>query len=94
MQTELDSYLADLLKNRLNETVKFGKTFTVSTVANYLQGMFGEMLYLDSLLSIIQQYSICDVDIVNPQGNAGIKTGWSFALFGEPGTGKSFSTRI
>jgi len=93
MQTDLDIYLADLLKNRLNETLKFGETFTASTVANYLQGMFGEMLYLDSLLSIIQQYSICDVDIVNPQGKAGLKTGWSFALFGEPGTGKSFSTR-
>ena len=93
MQTELDTYLADLLKNRLNETIKFGKTFTASTVADYLQRMFGEMLYLDSFLSIIQQYSICDVDIVNPQGKAGLKTGWSFALFGEPGTGKSFSTR-
>jgi hypothetical protein len=93
MQTELDTYLSDLLKNRLNETVKFGKTFSASTVADYLQRMFGEMLYLDSFLSIIQQYSICDVEIVNPQGKSGLKTGWSFALFGEPGTGKSFSTR-
>jgi hypothetical protein len=55
--------------------------------------MFGEMLYFDSFLSIIQQYSLCDVEIVNPQGKTGLKTGWSFALFGEPGTGKSFSTR-
>ena len=51
------------------------------------------MLYFDSFLSIIQQYSLADVDIVNPQGKTGIKTGWSLALFGEPGTGKSFSTR-
>jgi hypothetical protein len=51
------------------------------------------MLYFDSFLSIIQQYSLTDVEIVNPLGKTGIKTGWSFALFGEPGTGKSFSTR-
>ena len=93
MQNELDRYISDLLKNRLNETIKFGKTFSASAVADYLQRMFGEMLYFDSFLSIIQQYSLCDVDIVNPQGKTGMKTGWSFALFGEPGTGKSFSTR-
>jgi hypothetical protein len=51
------------------------------------------LLYFDSFLSLIQQYGIADVEIVNPQGKTGIKTGWSFALFGEPGTGKSFSTR-
>ena len=93
MQNELDKYISDLLKNSLNETIKFGKTFSASAVADYLQSMFGEMLYFDSFLSIIQQYSLCDVDIVNPQGKTGMKTGWSFALFGEPGTGKSFSTR-
>jgi hypothetical protein len=93
MQTELDTYLADLLKNRLQQTIKFGKTFSASTLADYLQGLFGEMLYADSYLSIIQQYSLCDVEVVNDAGKAGIKTGWSYALFGEPGTGKSFSTR-
>ncbi len=93
MQNDLDSYLSDLLKNRLNETIKFGKTFSAKFVADYLQRMFGEMLYFDSFLSIIQQYSLCDVDVVNPLGKTGLKTGWSFALFGEPGTGKSFSTR-
>jgi hypothetical protein len=93
MQNELDRYISDLLKNRLNETIKFGKTFSASAVADYLQSMFGEMLYFDSFLSVIQQYSLCDTDIVNPQGKTGMKTGWSFALFGEPGTGKSFSTR-
>jgi hypothetical protein len=55
--------------------------------------MFGDMLYFDSFLSIIQQYGLCDVEIVNPQGKTGLRTGWSYALFGEPGTGKSFSTR-
>jgi hypothetical protein len=93
MQNELDRYLADLLKNRLSQTMAFGKTFSANTVAEYLQSMFGEMLYIDSYLSIIQQYGLCDVEIVNPQGKTGMKTGWSYALFGEPGTGKSFSTR-
>jgi len=93
MNAELDTYLGDLLKNRLMETVTLGKTFSANSVATYLQSLFGEMLYFDSFLSIIQQYSLADVDIVNPQGKTGIKTGWSLALFGEPGTGKSFSTR-
>ncbi|HTY75799.1 MAG TPA: hypothetical protein VMD05_09575, partial [Candidatus Nanoarchaeia archaeon] len=93
MNNELDTYLGDLLRNRLTETTTLGKTFSASFIGNYLQSLFGEMLYFDSFLSIIQQYSLADVDIVNPQGKTGIKTGWSLALFGEPGTGKSFSTR-
>jgi hypothetical protein len=93
MNAELDTYLSDLLKNRLVGTITFGKTFSATSVDTYLQSLFGEMLYFDSFLSIIQQYSLADIDIVNPQGKTGIKTGWSLALFGEPGTGKSFSTR-
>ncbi len=93
MQDELDRYISDLIKNRLNQTIKFGKTFSAANLAEYLQGLFGQLLYFDSFLSIIQQYSLSDIEIVNPQGKTGIKTGWSFALFGEPGTGKSFSTR-
>jgi hypothetical protein len=93
MQNDLDKYVADLLKNRLTQTLQFGKTWDVSGLATYLQDLFGNMLYADSFLSLIQQYSLCDIDIVNPQGKSGMKTGWSFALFGEPGTGKSFSTR-
>jgi len=93
MQDELDKYLNDLIRNRLTQTIKFGKTFSAAYLAEYLQGLFGQLLYFDSFLSIIQQYSLSDIEIVNPQGKTGIKTGWSFALFGEPGTGKSFSTR-
>ncbi len=93
MEEELNRYLNDLIKNRLEQTIKFGKTFSASYLANYLQNLFGQVLYFDGFLSILQQYAIADVDIVNPQGKTGIRTGWSFALFGEPGTGKSFSTR-
>jgi hypothetical protein len=93
MQNQLDTYLADLLRNRLQQTLKFGKTFSAGILADYLQNLFGEMLYIDSFLSLIQQYSLCDTEVINPQSKTGIKTGWSYALFGEPGTGKSFSTR-
>jgi hypothetical protein len=93
MEEELNRYLNDLLKNRLSQTIKFGKTFSAAYLSDYLQNLFGQLLYFDSFLSILQQYAISDVDIVNPQGKTGMRTGWSFALFGEPGTGKSFSTR-
>ncbi len=93
MHEELNQFLNELLKNRLNPTVKFGKEMSVTTLADYLQGLFGQILYFDSFLSIIQQYSLANAEIVNPQGKTGMRTGWSLALFGEPGTGKSFSTR-
>jgi hypothetical protein len=93
MDGELNQYLSDLIKNRLDQTIKFGKTFSASYLADYLQNLFGQVLYFDGFLSILQQYAIADVAIVNPQGKTGMRTGWSFALFGEPGTGKSFSTR-
>ena len=93
MEEELNKYLNDLIANRLSQTVKFGKTFSASYLADYLQNLFGKLLYFDGFLSILQQYAIADVEIVNPQGKTGMRTGWSFALFGEPGTGKTFSTR-
>lgn len=93
MENELNQYLNDLLKNRLEATIKFGKTFSVSTLADYLEKLFGSVLYFDSLLSITQQYGLADVDIVHDRGKTGMRTGWNLALFGEPGTGKSFSTR-
>jgi len=93
MDRELDEYLNSLLKRRLDTTIRFGKTFSVAALSNYLQGMFGPVLYFDSLLSITQQYGLADVEIVHQQGRTGMRTGWNLSLFGEPGTGKSFSTR-
>jgi hypothetical protein len=93
MEEELNKYLNDLIKHRLSQTVNFGKTFSASYLADYLQSLFGQLLYFDGFLSIIQQYGVANVEIVNPQGKTGMRTGWSFALFGEPGTGKTFSTR-
>lgn len=93
MDRELDEYLNDLLKHRLDATIKFGKTFSVSLLASYLKDLFGPILYFDSLLSITQQYGLADVEIVSQHGKTGMRTGWNLSLFGEPGTGKSFSTR-
>lgn len=93
MDKELDEYLNSMLKSRLDATIKFGKGFSVDYLANYLQDLFGPVLYFDSLLSIIQQYGLADTEIVHQRGKTGMRTGWSLALFGEPGTGKSFSTR-
>jgi hypothetical protein len=93
MSRELDEYLQELLKRRLDQTIRFGKEFDVGFLSGYLEEMFGEVLYFDSLLSITQQYGLADVDIVHEHGKTGRKTGWSLALFGDPGTGKSFSTR-
>ncbi len=93
MNAALDSYLNALCKSRLDLVVKFGKTFTISSLSGYLQKMFGPVLYFDSLLSITQQYGLANVDIVHQKGKTGMRTGWNLSLFGEPGTGKSFSTR-
>jgi len=93
MDNTFDEFLNTLLKNRLESTIKFGRTFSVTTLANYLQNLFGPVLYFDSLLSITQQYGLADVEIVHQRGKTGMRTGWNLSLFGEPGTGKSFSTR-
>jgi len=93
MDLEFDRYLEDLLKHRLEKTIRFGKQFSIEFLASYLKERFGPVLYFDSLLSISQQYGLANVNIVHEKGETGKKTGWSLALFGDPGTGKSFSTR-
>jgi hypothetical protein len=93
MNEELDDYISSLVRHRLNSTIEFGKEFSVSYLANYLQELFGSVLYFDSLLSIVQQYGLSNIEIVHRRGKTGKRTGWSLALFGGPGTGKSFSTR-
>ncbi len=93
MDRELDYYLNDLLKHRADETVAFGKSFSISQLGTYLKDLFGPVVFFDSLLSITQQYGLADVEIVHATGRTGMQTGWNLSLFGEPGTGKSFSTR-
>ncbi|MEM2673832.1 MAG: hypothetical protein QXG34_03840, partial [Candidatus Bathyarchaeia archaeon] len=93
MDRELEAYVHDLLANRLEKTIRFGKTFNISVLSAYLRDLFGSVLYFDSLLSITQQYGLANVEIIHEGGKTGKRTGWSLALFGDPGTGKSFATR-
>ncbi|MCI4340156.1 MAG: hypothetical protein L3J73_02660 [Thermoplasmata archaeon] len=83
--------LRDVLHNRLAATVEFGRTWSVDRLAKYLKDLFGEALYFDSLISILQQYALADVPLLAPTGRATGSTGFHLALFGPPGTGKTFS---
>ena len=91
MDSEFLDHLRDVLHHRLEETVEFGRTFTVERLAGYLRDLFGEALYFDSLISLLQQYALADVPLLAPTGRATGATGFHLALFGPPGTGKTFS---
>lgn len=93
MDLELNEYLNQLVKHRIEETLSLGKALSISRLAQYLKDLFGPVLYFDSLLTITQQYGLADLEIVHADGRTGMRTGWNLSLFGEPGTGKSFSTR-
>jgi hypothetical protein len=93
MDKEFDTYLDELLKERLEETVDFGKNFSSVDLAIYLIKNFGRTLFFDPLLTLTQQYAIADVEIVNEDGRACERTGFNLALFGDPGTGKTFASR-
>jgi hypothetical protein len=93
MDAVFNEYLTTILKKRLDSAIDFGKAFSITALAKYLQELFGPVLYFDSLLSLTQQYGLADAEIVHQHGKTGMRTGWNLSLFGEPGTGKSFSTR-
>lgn len=93
MDREFDEYLEELLEDRSEDVLDFGRRLEIETVTDYLRDMFGEVLYFDSLLSICQQYGMADTDIVNPKGGPSSHTGFHLALFGAPGTGKTFAVK-
>jgi hypothetical protein len=93
MEEEFRNYLKDLIKNRLEDAVKFGKSFSPQVLIRYLQDLFGPVIFFDSLLTITQQYSLCNVDIVTDEGVKAGSVGFHLALFGEPGTGKTFASK-
>jgi len=93
MEEDFRSYLKELIKNRLEGTVKFGKEMSPSYVIDYLQSLFGPVIFFDHLLSITQQYSICDAEVITKAGFRAANTGFNLALFGEPGTGKTFAVK-
>ena len=91
MDGEFLDRLREVLRDRLDSTVEFGRTFNVQKLAGYLKGLFGEELYFDSLISLLQQYALADTPLLAPTGRPTGSTGFHLALFGPPGTGKTFS---
>ncbi|HUW19792.1 MAG TPA: hypothetical protein VMW16_10870 [Sedimentisphaerales bacterium] len=94
MEKEFEGYLRDLLANRLEETLEFGREhMSLGLVTHYLEELFGPMLYFDVLLALVHQYGMTATEIVNPEGTRAGNTGFHLALFGAPGTGKTFSVK-
>jgi hypothetical protein len=93
MEEEFRSYLERLISERLEETISFGKEMSPSYLVDYLQSLFGPVIFFDHLLSITQQYSICDSEMVSEAGSTAGGIGFNLALFGEPGTGKTFAVK-
>ncbi len=84
-------YLRDLLENRREEALEFARGFNLEALLEYTRELFGEDLYLDLALSLLQQYALADVPLLAPNGRTTGTTGFHLALFGPPGTGKSFA---
>ena len=93
MEGEFQSYLKSLIAERLEETISFGREMSPSYLVNYLQSLFGPVIFFDLLLSITQQYSICDSEVMSESGTRATSTGFNLALFGGPGTGKTFAVK-
>jgi hypothetical protein len=91
MDSEFLDRLREVLRERLDATLAFGRSFNVEKLAAYLRDLFGEELYFDSLISLLQQYALADAPLIAPTGRTTGATGFHLALFGPPGTGKTFS---
>ncbi len=91
MDSQFLEHLRDVLRYRLEATLEFGRSFDVRELAEYLRSLFGDALYFDSLISLLQQYALADAPLVAPTGRVTGATGFHLALFGPPGTGKTFS---
>ncbi len=92
-EQQFNDYLKKLLEERLDETLEFGKSLSIGFIAEYLEEMFGPALYYDALLALAQQYAMTSTQVVNPEGGTAFHTGFHLALFGSPGTGKTFAVR-
>jgi len=88
-----NSYLEKLLEERLEETLEFGKRLNIAFITEYLVEMFGPALYYDALLALAQQYAMTNTLVTNPEGGTAFYTGFHLALFGSPGTGKTFAVK-
>jgi hypothetical protein len=91
LDSEFLDHLRGLLNDRLEATIEFGRSFSVRALASYLEKLFGAALSLDSQIALLQQYALADVPLVAPTGRTTGATGFHLALFGPPGTGKTFA---
>ena len=92
LEAEFEKHLKHIVESdKLKQVIEFGRSFDIEELARYLKSMFGDLLYFDSLLAILQQYALADSEIINPNGKRAGFTGFNLALFGAPGTGKTFA---
>lgn len=93
MDEEFRTYLTELIEERYEDTLRFGKYVMPEYIARYLRELFGS-LYLDPLLAIAQQYSLTDSSVVSEKNHSKVmSTGFNLALFGDPGSGKTFAIK-
>ncbi|MGB9709433.1 MAG: hypothetical protein ACP5II_06080 [Infirmifilum sp.] len=93
MEEEYNSHVKKLLDQRLDDVLEFGERFGVSELKDYLVDLFGKEIFFDELLTLTQQYALTDTPVVTGDGHRSMATGFNLALFGEPGTGKTFATK-
>lgn len=91
MDAEFFLYLKDLINERLKPVLAFAEEFDLAHLVDYCRDLFGEELYLDIVIALLQQYALCDVPLIAPTGKSTGTSGFHLALFGPPGTGKTFS---
>ncbi len=92
LRSEYEFFIKNVKEEDIEIWVK--EISSVEDIVHYTKSIMGEMLYMDALLPIIQQYSMANMDIYS-SANLERKinqTGFSLAYFGEPGTGKTFAT--
>jgi len=64
----------------------------VKPLIEYMKHVLGDEYYLEGLLPLIQQYSLCDATIIKPDGKPFGTTRFNLAYFGYTSTGKTFSS--
>jgi len=94
MEEEFEQHLKEVVEERLEETLEFGREkMGIPLVTRYLEDLFGPLLYFDVLLALAHQYGMSATEIVNAEGARAGSTGFHLALFGAPGTGKTFAVK-
>ncbi|NPA74999.1 MAG: hypothetical protein GXO25_02820 [Euryarchaeota archaeon] len=89
MKQQFLSFISSLSSEDIDEML--AQVRDVWDIVNYTKHVMGS-LYMDALLPVLQQYGMADVPVFSTEGRKITQTGFSLAYFGEPGTGKTFTT--